>query len=45
MSSFPGSPPLLKGAIIGLDPMNPLASIVVFQDKPGLLQQSVAGMA
>src|SRR5690348_5902053 len=34
MSSFPGSPRLIKGAIIGLDPMNPLASIVVFQYNP-----------
>ena len=25
MSTFPGSPRLLKGAIIGVDPLNPLA--------------------
>src|SRR5881396_3050553 len=34
MTSFPGSPRLLKGAIIGLDPLNPLASVVVFQYNP-----------
>ena len=34
MSSFPGSPRLIKGAIIGLDPINPLASVVVFQYNP-----------
>jgi hypothetical protein len=34
MSSFPGSPRLLKGAIVGLDPINPLASVVVFQYNP-----------
>jgi hypothetical protein len=34
MSSFPGSPRLLKGAIIGVDPFNPLASVVVFQYNP-----------
>jgi|SRR5581483_5952425 len=34
MSTFPGSPRLLKGAIIGLDPVNPLASVVVFQYNP-----------
>lgn len=34
MSTFPGSPRLLKGAIIGLDPNNPLASVVVFQYNP-----------
>lgn len=34
MSSFPGSPRLLKGAIVGLDPINPLASVIVFQYNP-----------
>ena len=34
MSAFPGSPRLLKGAIIGVDPLNPLASVVVFQYNP-----------
>lgn len=31
MTSFPGSPRLVKGAIVGVDAMNPLASVVVFQ--------------
>jgi len=31
MTAFPGSPRLLKGAIIGVDPSNPLASVVVSQ--------------
>jgi hypothetical protein len=34
MSSFPGSPRLIKGAIIGVDIFNPLASVVVFQYNP-----------
>ncbi len=34
MNSVPISPRLLKGALIGLDPMNPLASVVVFQYNP-----------
>jgi hypothetical protein len=34
VSSFPGSPRLLKGAIVGVDPFNPLASVVVFQYNP-----------
>ncbi len=34
MSTFPNSPRLLKGAIIGLDPVNPLASVIVFQYNP-----------
>jgi len=41
MSAFPGSPRLLKGAIIGLDPMNPLASIIVFQYNPETLSRTV----
>jgi hypothetical protein len=34
MSTFPASPRLLKGALVGLDPFNPLASVVVFQYNP-----------
>jgi hypothetical protein len=34
MSTFPGSPRLLKGAIVGVDAFNPLASVVVFQYNP-----------
>jgi hypothetical protein len=34
MTTFPGSPRLVKGAIIGIDPLNPLASIIVFQYNP-----------
>ena len=37
MSSFPGSPQVLKGAIIGLDPFNPLASVIIFQYNPDTL--------
>ena len=41
MSSFPGSPRLFKGAIIGLDPLNPLASVVVFQYNPETLTRNL----
>jgi hypothetical protein len=34
MSGFPGSPKVAKGALVGLDPINPLASVVVFQYNP-----------
>ncbi len=37
MSAFPGSPRLLKGAIVGLDPLNPVASVIVFQYNPETL--------
>ena len=41
MTTFPGSPRLLKGAIIGLDPVNPLASVVVFQYNPDTLTRRI----
>jgi hypothetical protein len=34
MSNFPRSPRLTKGAIVGIDIMNPLASVIVFQYNP-----------
>jgi len=41
MSSFPGSPKVMKGAIIGLDPFNPLASIIIFQYNPDTLTRTL----
>ncbi len=34
MTSFPNSPRLMKGAIVGIDLFNPLASVTVFQYNP-----------
>jgi hypothetical protein len=34
VTGFPGSPRTSRGALIGLDPANPLASVVVFQYNP-----------
>jgi hypothetical protein len=34
MSTFPNSPRLMKGAIVGIDLFNPLASVTVFQYNP-----------
>ncbi|MGA9365515.1 MAG: hypothetical protein WBW16_14220 [Bacteroidota bacterium] len=42
MSSFPGSPRLQKGALVGLDPANPLASIIVFQYNPDTVTRTLA---
>jgi len=42
MSSFSGSPRLIKGALIGMDPLNPLASVVIFQYNPKNVQRSVS---
>src|SRR5258708_19088868 len=41
MSSFPGSPKVMKGAIIGLDPLNPLASVIIFQYNPDSLTRTL----
>lgn len=41
MTSFPGSPRLLKGAIVGVDPLNPLASVIVFQYNPESLERTI----
>ena len=41
MSWFPGSPRLTKGAIIGFDPLNPVASVVIFQYNPESLSRTL----
>jgi hypothetical protein len=41
MSTFPGSPKTQKGAIVGLDPFNPLASVIVFQYNPDTLTRTL----
>ena len=41
MSTFPNSPRVLKGAIIGVDLFNPLASVVVFQYNPDTLTRTL----
>ncbi|HSD58377.1 MAG TPA: hypothetical protein VLB04_09365 [Methanotrichaceae archaeon] len=41
MTTFPGSPRLLKGAIIGLDPVNPQASTIIFQYNPETMTRSL----
>ena len=34
MSAFPGSPRLLKGALVGIDPLIPVPNVVAFQYNP-----------
>jgi hypothetical protein len=41
MTTFPGSPRLLKGAIVGIDIFNPLASVIIFQYNPDTLTRSL----
>lgn len=37
MTTFPGSPRLLKGAIVGIDIFNPASSVIMFQYNPETL--------
>lgn len=41
MTAFPASPRIQKGAIVGLDPFNPLASVVIFQYNPEKLTRTL----
>jgi hypothetical protein len=41
VTTFPNSPRLQKGAIIGVDPFNPLASVIVFQYNPDTLTRTL----
>jgi hypothetical protein len=41
MTAFPASPQVQKGAIVGLDPFNPLASVIVFQYNPDTLTRTL----
>jgi hypothetical protein len=44
-TTFPGAPRVLRGAIVGIDPLNPLASVIVFQYNPESLQRSLQPQA
>ena len=37
MTTFPGSPRLVKGALLGIDAANPLAGTIFFQYNPETL--------
>ncbi|VVB95204.1 Uncharacterised protein [uncultured archaeon] len=41
MTIFPNTPRFLKGAIVGIDPLNPVPSIVIFQYNPERLTRSL----
>ena len=41
MTSFPGSPKVLKGAIVGIDIFNPISSVAIFQYNPEQLSRSL----
>lgn len=41
MTTFPRAPRLLKGAVVALDPFNPVASVIVFQYNPETVSRSI----
>jgi hypothetical protein len=41
VSTFPGSPKLLKGAIVGVSVIDPLSSVVIFQYNPDTLTRTI----
>ena len=45
MTSFPNSPRLIKGALVGADPLNPLATVVVFQYNPDTMTRRLEARA
>lgn len=45
MTTFPGSPRLIKGALIGMDLFNPLASFIVFQYNPDTMTRRIEARA
>jgi hypothetical protein len=45
MTTFPGSPRLIKGALISIDIFNPLASTIVFQYNPETMTRTLEARA
>lgn len=45
MTAFPGSPRITKGAIVGMDLTNPLASVIIFQYNPKSLSRSLTAQS
>jgi hypothetical protein len=41
MTTFPGSPRLLNGAIVALDPFNPRPSVIIFQYNPDTVTRTL----
>src|ERR1044072_4755773 len=41
MSTFPGSPRIVKGALVGIDIFSPLPSVVLFQYNPDTVTRTL----
>jgi hypothetical protein len=45
MIAFPGSPRVVKGALVGVDLFKPLASMVIFQYNPEMVTRTLQAQA
>jgi hypothetical protein len=45
MTTFPGAPRLIKGAIVGIDIFNPISSVIVFQYNPETVTRTLQAQA
>ena len=41
MTTFPNSPRLLKGALVAIDPLRPMPTVIVFQYNPETLTRRI----
>jgi hypothetical protein len=41
VTTFPNTPRVLKGALVGIDPVNPIPSVIVFQYNPDTLTRTL----
>jgi len=45
MTTFPGSPRLIKGALVAIHPLNPVGSTIVFQYNPATMTRRLEARA
>jgi hypothetical protein len=45
VTTFPGAPRLLKGALIAVDPVNPIPSVIIFQYNPETMTRRLEARA
>ena len=41
MTTFPGSPRVLKGALVSVDPLSPIPGVIIFQYNPDTLTRTL----
>lgn len=45
MTTFPCSPLSVKGALVGIDPANPVANVIIFQYNPETMTRRLEARA